>query len=457
MMSDAKSAGSTTSSSSANNNNNNGASPNEPADNIVPASYAADFSSFVKGILSFTGDLSSITCPSFLLNGISLLEYGYPALFDGGSAHWNDYPKVLADITQADSSEERMRRVARWFVSTLYGSYNKRVAESNTGEKKPFNPILGEQFLATWEDAECGETKFICEQVSHHPPVSALYFENAKAGIYGSGHFSQKSKFKGMTMKVVQEGRVTLRMRNSDEIYCLTLPNLNICSIITGRPFLEMSSTTFIRSSKGYTAEFHWHTKPWLYGEYHKFDGKIFRDAAPKLVPDGPGQEQLFTLKGKWVAESTAVNLRTGEELPLFDVHAQPAADITIRPVGEQSELESRRVWHKVAEALRNGSYDVASREKTSIEEEQRALRRRRAEASIEWRPSLFSWTDDADDDEAVRSCYAYLYPAKDSIGTGSWTFNASPHLTPKPKPVSEASGTQTPSDAFSTAPSSMA
>ncbi|KAJ2749946.1 Oxysterol-binding protein 4, partial [Coemansia nantahalensis] len=294
---------------------------------------------------------------------------------------------VLADITKAGSSEERMRQVARWFVSTLYGSYNKRVAESNTGEKKPFNPILGEQFVAAWADGECGDTRFVCEQVSHHPPVSALYFENATAGIYGSGHFSQKSKFKGMTMKVVQEGRVTLRLRDSDEIYCLTLPDLNICSIITGRPFLEMSSTTFIRSSRGYTAEFRWHTKPWLYGEYHKFDGRIFRDAAAALVPDGPGQEQLFTMKGKWVAESASVNLRTGEEQPLFDVQAQPAADICIRPVDEQSELESRRVWRRVSEALRAGNYDAASREKTAIEEEQRALRRQRAEAGAEWKP----------------------------------------------------------------------
>ncbi|KAJ1942837.1 Oxysterol-binding protein 4, partial [Kickxella alabastrina] len=309
---------------------------NEPSGNIVPASQSqsSDFISFLKGVLSFTGDLSSLTCPSFLLNGISLLEYG---------AHWSDYPHVLAEITKAADSEERMKLVARWFVSTLYGSFNKRVAESNSGEKKPFNPILGEQFFASWDDAEYGKTKFICEQVSHHPPVSAIYFENAKAGIYGSGHFSQKSKFKSTTMKVVQEGRVTLRMKNTDEVYSLSLPNLNICSILTGKPFLEMSSNTFIRSSKGYTAEFQWHTKPWLYGEYHKFDGKIYKDLAPTFVQDGPGQEQLYVLKGKWVGESRAVNMRTRQEDVLFDVNAQPAAEIIIKPLDEQSELESRK------------------------------------------------------------------------------------------------------------------
>ncbi|KAJ1939886.1 Oxysterol-binding protein 4, partial [Linderina pennispora] len=300
-----------------------------------------------------------------------------------------------------------MKLVARWFISTLYGSYNKRVAESNTGEKKPFNPILGEQFLASWDDSEYGETTFVCEQVSHHPPVSAIYFENAKAGIYGNGQFAQKSKFKGTTMKVVQEGRVTLRMRNTDEVFCLSLPSLNICSILSGKPFLEMSSTTFIRSSKGYSAEFHWHTKPWLYGEYHKFDGSIFRDPSALYSPNASAQEPLFTVKGKWVAESTVTDVETGSQSVLFDVAAQPSADIKIRPVSEQSELESRRIWNAVAQAIESGDYETASREKTAIEEAQRALRKERAERSETWTPALFKWIADEDDESDVRDAYA--------------------------------------------------
>ena len=35
------------------------------------------FKEFIKQVISFTGDLSSLTCPAFFLNGLSLLEYGY--------------------------------------------------------------------------------------------------------------------------------------------------------------------------------------------------------------------------------------------------------------------------------------------------------------------------------------------------------------------------------------------
>lgn len=41
----------------------------------IPADQQGSFSSFLKTLASFTGDLSSLTCPSFLLAPISLLEY----------------------------------------------------------------------------------------------------------------------------------------------------------------------------------------------------------------------------------------------------------------------------------------------------------------------------------------------------------------------------------------------
>ena len=40
-------------------------------------------------------------------------------------------------------------------------------------EKKPYNPILGEQYFAQWTgDEETGDIVLEAEQVSHHPPVS---------------------------------------------------------------------------------------------------------------------------------------------------------------------------------------------------------------------------------------------------------------------------------------------
>ncbi|RVW87402.1 Oxysterol-binding protein-related protein 3A [Vitis vinifera] len=66
---------------------------------------------------------------------------------------------------------------------------------------KPFNPILGE----TYELTNHGGIKFIAEQISHHPPISAAHAENE--------HFAYditsklKTKFLGNSLDVYPLGR----------------------------------------------------------------------------------------------------------------------------------------------------------------------------------------------------------------------------------------------------------
>lgn len=67
-------------------------------------------------------------------------------------------------------------------MSTLWGSYASRCTNGLT-EKKPYNPILGEQFFC-----HMGNVKCVCEQVCHHPPISAFYLENEDNGVSLNGH-----------------------------------------------------------------------------------------------------------------------------------------------------------------------------------------------------------------------------------------------------------------------------
>jgi len=47
----------------------------ENASAEVPAEQKDSFRSFIATLAQFSGDLSSLTCPSFLLSSVSLLEY----------------------------------------------------------------------------------------------------------------------------------------------------------------------------------------------------------------------------------------------------------------------------------------------------------------------------------------------------------------------------------------------
>lgn len=80
---------------------------------------------FLKSIATFSGDLSSLTAPSFILSGTSLLEY---------SSYWGEHPQLFSDIANGRDAEARMLAVVRWYISTLKGQFSAR-HESAGGEK----------------------------------------------------------------------------------------------------------------------------------------------------------------------------------------------------------------------------------------------------------------------------------------------------------------------------------
>lgn len=80
--------------------------------------------------------------------------------------------------------------------------------------------------------------------------------------------------------------------------------------------------------------------------------------------------------------------MKTGKKEPLFDAsHAKPTLP-SARPIAEQDERESQRLWEKCNEALRKRDQDVATDEKTKVEDMQRNEAGQRGEA--EWQPRLF-------------------------------------------------------------------
>jgi hypothetical protein len=62
-------------------NMSNNVDKDSDAELQVPESKKNEFSGFLKTLSTFTGDIYSLTCPSFLLSGVSTLEYGYANRF----------------------------------------------------------------------------------------------------------------------------------------------------------------------------------------------------------------------------------------------------------------------------------------------------------------------------------------------------------------------------------------
>ncbi|KAI7871834.1 hypothetical protein BDF14DRAFT_1718231 [Spinellus fusiger] len=366
----------------------------------IPADQQGNFSSFLKTLASFTGDLSSLTCPSFLLAPISLLEY---------SAFWADQPSLLSAISTHTTPEDRFYAAIKWFISSLNGSFSSRVPKGEW-EKKPFNPILGEQFFCSWDNG----TTITCEQVSHHPPVSGFHIEHKQAGVVVDGHDGQKTRFSGTQMLVDQVGYCLVKLTQHDESYLFTLPSLSVNGIWYAAPYVELYGTSYVQSSSGFHAAIEYTTKGWISGELHHFKASVVADSLA-----GP-----TVIEGQWTAKST-ITVHKGKAEPFLDLTHLPKPEPIVKTIEEQGALESRKVWQKVSDALRAGDYMTASTEKATIENQQRTERKERSLNSHEWEPKYFKSVPGEEAYGDLRQKILAKSDKKfvDTMGEGGWLY----------------------------------
>ena len=91
-------------------------------------------------------------------------------------------------------------------------------AVCSQGVKKPYNPIIGETFACAWKHKD-SVSQYYAEQVSHRPPVSAMYFENRKANLVINAQVWTKSKFKApQTAVSILAGGADVHVLNHDEV-----------------------------------------------------------------------------------------------------------------------------------------------------------------------------------------------------------------------------------------------
>ncbi|KAI5829741.1 Oxysterol-binding protein [Schizophyllum commune Tattone D] len=354
------------------------------AGDAVPAAQRSSWTSFLKSIASFSGDLSSMTAPPFILSPVSLTEF---------PAYWCERPELFSAIADAATEEDRSLAVLDWFISTLKGQYTSR-NESMGSEKKPLNPVLGELFYGIWPNKNGrGQTDLIVEQVSHHPPVTAYCIENRSKGLKLTGHNGQKTSFSGGSIIVKQIGHALLTVKRpdgQDEEYLITFPRLRIDGLWYGSPYIELVDTSYIVGSTGYTSTIEYKGKGYFTGKSHTFKATV---SSPKLhtpyvidglwhttstVSSGPG-------KGKYKKGQTFHDVTTAKE------------EVTViggETSGEMGEFESRKLWGEVAKGIKTGDFDNASKEKTKIENDQRQRRRDEAAAGTKWPLKHFKWIE---------------------------------------------------------------
>ena len=348
---------------------------------------------FFKNMATFKGDLSSLTAPPFILSPVSLTEF---------SQYWSEHPDLLLATNNKGAQFEpkfdgveytddlnQFLFVVRWFISTLKSQYCSR-NESMGSEKKPLNPFLGEVFVGKWEhESPLGTTYCLSEQVSHHPPVTAYSIFNDTNKVSLQGYNQAKLNFSSAMLSVKQFGHALLKVGETNE-YLITVPTLHIEGLIAAAPYVELEGKTYIQGSAGHFAVIEYSGKGWMSGKKNSFKCKIFSSKQDYDKDTKP----LFVISGQWSGLST---IYTGEDekkkknpQTFYDADREAKDVLSVKPIEEQNELESRRAWKDVAEAIKEGDFNKIHQTKTVLEEAQRNLRKQEEEAGHKWETRWF-------------------------------------------------------------------
>jgi oxysterol-binding protein-related protein 9/10/11 len=236
-------------------------------------------------------------------------------------------------------------------------------------------------FYGHWPDKNGrGLTTLVVEQVSHHPPITAYYIANKSRGITLQGHSAQKTSFSGelfppwalvhvqqtcprpsggnIIVKQLGHATLTVSLPNGNkEDYLITLPRLRIEGLWYGSPYIELAETSYIQSSSGWLSTIKYQGKGYFSGKSHTFKA----DLTPPIGAGSAFKSSSF--EGQW--NTTSKDTRTSAVFT--DVNG-PKEEVTVRPVEDQGEWESRALWCKVAKGIRESDFDTAAREKGRIE-----------------------------------------------------------------------------------------
>lgn len=374
--------------SSANSNGGNSTVNTEDIDEVDDQGQ-----SILMGIISQLRpgcDLSRITLPTFILERKSMLERITNQL---------QQPDILLEAHSSKDPIQRFLLVVKWYLSGWH------IAPKAV--KKPLNPVLGEFFTSYWDLPNGDQAYYIAEQTSHHPPKSSYFYMIPNQRIRVDGACVPKSRFLGNSTAAMMDGVTVLQFLNildqngQPEKYTLTQPNMYARGILFGKMRIELGDHMIIKSpSTGLSIDIEFKTKGFISGTYDAIEG----------VVKNSKNEALFEISGKWNDVIYIKDLsKHGSKTTFFDANKATPLAPKVRPLQEQGEFESRKLWKKVTDALGERNHEVATDEKFKIEDAQRVASKKRNEDGVEFHPKLFRTSSEPNTDDLEYYLYKHI------------------------------------------------
>jgi len=330
--------------------------------------------------LTANPDVTRMSLPAVFLYPYSVLELGaFRSL---------RFQSELFKVKHIKDPRGRLLAMTRWFCSCMERMENM--------SKKPFNPVLGEE-LSAWVDHPVhGRTSLLCEQVSHHPPISAVVMVNEKEGVEFNSSLRFGITFNGNSVSCRLEGRASVTLKELNETYAAPnwVPDVVIQNVLFGTRrqlwwgdwslSCEQTGLGVSMSVTERNAKVGWFSYVTA-GEYENVvEGKVFRLNDPDRTP-------IKRLEGLAGIKIFCVDEASGQKDELFDCDAMKMEEIHFQAEDKRPPYNSLVIWKKTVDALLVDDLAVADEEKLAVEQSQREIRKQREADGHEWVPKYFA------------------------------------------------------------------
>ncbi|XP_033914707.3 oxysterol-binding protein-related protein 3-like isoform X3 [Acipenser ruthenus] len=148
-----------------------------------------------------------------------------------------EYSELLDTAAETQDPFQRMVYIATFAISGYASSYYR-------AGSKPFNPVLGETYECDRKDKGF---RFIAEQVSHHPPISACHTESKNFVFWQDMRW--KNKFWGKSMEIVPVGTTHVILPKFGDHYEWNKITSCIHNILSGQRWIEHYGELSIKNS----------------------------------------------------------------------------------------------------------------------------------------------------------------------------------------------------------------
>jgi len=271
------------------------------------------------------------------------------------------FPIFLLNAAKTTDPVERLKNVITFLLAGLHNT---------AGQKKPFNPILGETYQAIF-----GKSKIevYVEQISHHPPITAWQIYGSGFHYYGAGEWT--ASFKGGSVKGGQRGVNTVAFEDGTKII-FRMPSIKISGALFGDRVVEYEGDIeFEYPNYNIYATVKFNPEP--FGFWDRFmtfskkqplpsdfvKGEIFKKS--NTLHDNSDNERVIisTLFGSWLGRIHF------DGITYWDIFQQENMDT---PIPVEHPLPSDSRFREDLAALQQSDFNLAQKNKVKMEEKQR-------------------------------------------------------------------------------------